>query len=201
MIEGNATPLMPNADEPSQDWLTRYQPWLAVLARMEIDSRYQAKFSASDAVQQTLMEAWQGREKVRGTSEGERLAWLRKILANQLARLARHYGAVKKRDAAREISLDQSLAASSMRLENLIAADISSPSGQAMRRERQLLLADVLARLPADYREVIILRNLEGLSHEDVARRMKRNPGAVRMLWLRALAQLREEMQRMASSW
>ena len=56
------------------------------------------------------------------------------------------------------------------------------------------MLADVLARLPADHREVIILRTLEGLPHEEVARRMGRTPGAVRMLWVRALAGLRAAM-------
>ena len=52
-------------------------------------------------------------------------------------------------------------------------------------------LADVLAALPDDYREVIILRNLEGLSHAEIAQRLNRSPGAVRMLWVRALAALR----------
>ena len=56
-------------------------------------------------------------------------------------------------------------------------------------------LADVLARLPDDYREVIVLRNLEGLSHEEAARRMGRSVGAVRMLWVRALARLRRELK------
>jgi len=56
-------------------------------------------------------------------------------------------------------------------------------------------LADVLARLPEDYREVIVLRNLEGLSHEEAARRMGRGVGAVRMLWVRALARLRRELK------
>jgi RNA polymerase sigma-70 factor, ECF subfamily len=191
----------PTLDDSSHPWLTRYQPWLEVLARLEIDSRYQAKFSASDAVQQTLLEAWQGRDQFRGTSEGERQAWLRKILANQLARLARHYGAVQKRDAAREVPLDQSLANSSLRLGNLLAGDGSSPSAQAIRHERQVLLADVLDRLPADYREVLILRNLEDLPHDEVARRMNRSPGAVRMLWLRALTQLRHELQQLSDEW
>jgi RNA polymerase sigma-70 factor (ECF subfamily) len=39
---------------------------------------------------------------------------------------------------------------------------------------------------------VIVLRNLEGLSHEETARRRGRSTGAVRMLWVRALARLRE---------
>ena len=45
-----------------------------------------------------------------------------------------------------------------------------------------------------DYREVIILRNLEGLSHNDVARRMDPGVEAVRMLWVRALARLRQAL-------
>ena len=57
-----------------------------------------------------------------------------------------------------------------------------------------VLLADVLNRLPADYREVIVLRNLENLPHEAVAARMNRSPGAARILWVRALAALREQL-------
>jgi RNA polymerase sigma-70 factor (ECF subfamily) len=92
------------------------------------------------------------------------------------------------------VSLEQALAQSSQRLGEVLAASGSSPSQQAARHEQEVRLADVLARLPADYREVIILRNLEGLSHEEVARRMGRQVGAVRMLWVRALAGLRDEL-------
>jgi RNA polymerase sigma-70 factor (ECF subfamily) len=78
----------------------------------------------------------------------------------------------------------------------MMVAPGTSPSGQAVRHEREVLLAEVLARLPADYREVIVLRNLQGLDHEEVAKRMGRSSGAVRMLWVRALAQLKLEMER-----
>ena len=64
----------------------------------------------------------------------------------------------------------------------------------AGRHELELRLADALARLPADYAEIILLRNVEGLPHEEVARRMGRGVGAVRMLWVRALARLRQEL-------
>jgi RNA polymerase sigma-70 factor (ECF subfamily) len=57
-----------------------------------------------------------------------------------------------------------------------------------------VLLAEALSRLPEDYRKVIVLRNLEGLSHEEVATRMGRAVGAVSMLWLRALSRLRREL-------
>ncbi len=51
-----------------------------------------------------------------------------------------------------------------------------------------------MEKLPADYRDVLVLRHLEGLPFADVAKRMGRSPGAVRMLWLRALELLRKMM-------
>jgi RNA polymerase sigma-70 factor (ECF subfamily) len=54
-----------------------------------------------------------------------------------------------------------------------------------------VVLADRLAQLPDDYREVLVLRNLQGLPFEEVAERMERSVGAVRMLWLRAIEKLR----------
>jgi RNA polymerase sigma-70 factor (ECF subfamily) len=48
-----------------------------------------------------------------------------------------------------------------------------------------------MAQLPDDYRDVLVLRNLQGLPFEDVARRIDRSVGATRMLWLRAIEKLR----------
>lgn len=186
--DGSADP-----QRPRTEWLVQYEPWLRLIARLEIDSRFRGKFSASDAVQQTLMEAWRGWDGFRGESLEQRLAWLRKILAHQLAHLARQFVGTQKRDLSREVSLERSLAQSSLRLESFLAADATSPSMHAVRGERQLLLARVLNQLPSDYREVIVLRNLRELPHAEVARRMGRSEAAVRMLWIRALAQLRVE--------
>jgi RNA polymerase sigma-70 factor (ECF subfamily) len=57
-----------------------------------------------------------------------------------------------------------------------------------------LQLAAALERLPDDYRVVIILRHIEDLPYSEIAGRMKRSEGAVRMLWVRALAQLRNDV-------
>jgi RNA polymerase sigma-70 factor (ECF subfamily) len=176
------------------DLLRRYQGWLALLARLQIDRRFQGKFGASDVVQQTLLEACRALPQFRGRTEAELTAWLRQILAHVLAHEFRRYHGTRRRDSAREVSLEQELAESSRRLGDVLEAPGSSPSEQAARREQEVRLADVLARLPDDYREVIVLRNLEGLSHEEVARRMSRSGGAVRMLWVRALARLRQEL-------
>lgn len=177
--------------------LLRYQPWLRLLARLEIDSRFQGKFDASDIVQQALLEACRALPQFRGQTEAELAAWLRQILAHVMAHEIRRYHGTQQRDLDREVSLDQSLAQSSQKLGEMLAVSGSSPSQQAARHEQELILADVLARLPDDYREVVILRNLEGLSHEEVAQRMGKSAGAVRMLWVRALARLRQELDRL----
>jgi RNA polymerase sigma-70 factor (ECF subfamily) len=177
--------------------LIRCRPWLKLLARLQIDSRLGGKFDASDVVQQTLLEACRAFPQFRGGTEAEFLAWLRQILAHVLAHEVRRYRGTQGRDLDREISLEQALAWSSQRLGDVLAAPGSSPSQQAARHELEVLLADALTRLPKDYREVIILRHLEGLSHEEVARRMGRSAGAVRVLWVRALAHLRGEIDRL----
>jgi RNA polymerase sigma-70 factor (ECF subfamily) len=80
-------------------------------------------------------------------------------------------------------------------METALVSRYSSPSSHARCRERAACLADQLARLPADYRDVLILRNLEGLPFAEVARRMGRTAGAVRILWVRAVDQLRRLLQ------
>jgi RNA polymerase sigma-70 factor (ECF subfamily) len=176
--------------------LRRYRPWLHLLARMQLDRRTQGKFDASDVAQQALLEACRALPQFRGRTEAELTAWLRQILAHVLAHEVRRYHGTRRRDPARERSLEQELAESSQRLGAVLAAPGPSPSQQAARHEEEVRLAEVLARLPDDYREVIVLRNLHGLSHEEIAGRLGRSAGAVRMLWVRALARLRQELER-----
>ena len=98
------------------------------------------------------------------------------------------------RDARREEELRAELDNSSRMLGGELAASLTSPSQQAVHREEAVLLADALDALPTAYREVIILRHLEGLTFPDVARRMERTEDSVEKLWVRALARLREAL-------
>ncbi len=184
-----------SADLASAPQLNQYRDWLRLLARLQVDTRFQGKFDASDIVQQTLLEACRDLPKFRGQTQGELLAWLRGILAHVIGHQVRRYGRTLARDAGREVSLDASLAATSCALAHVLAADQTSPSQNVAREEEGVRLAQVLESMPADYREVLILRNLEGLSHEAVAQRMNRSPGAIRMLWVRALARFRAEFE------
>jgi RNA polymerase sigma-70 factor, ECF subfamily len=172
--------------------LELYRRYLALLARVQIGQRLQGKADASDLVQETFLEAHRQFGNFRGTTEAQFVCWLRKILAANLADLLRRYLGTQGRDVRLEREIEGAFDQSSVLLDRGLVAEQSSPSQQAAGREQAVLLADALARLPDDYRDVLVLRHLEGLTFPEVARRMGRSLDSVEKLWMRALARLRQ---------
>lgn len=177
--------------QPGERPLEDYRDYLRLLARVQLDPRLRAKMDASDAAQQAILQAHQARAQFRGTTEAERLAWLRAILANVLAAAARQFD-TGARDVGRERSMEADLGPSSSRLECLLAADQTSPSQRAVRGEDLLRLAAALARLPEEQRWVVELHYLQGMPVAEVAGRMARTRPAVVGLLFRGLRKLRE---------
>ncbi len=171
--------------------LEAYRDYLTLLARVQIGRRLQGKADASDLVQETFLQVHRNFPRFRGTTEGELLGWLRQILAAQLAGLLRRYLGTRRRDVRFERELAQELEESSQALDRGLVARESSPSSQAVRREHAVLLAEALARLQDDERELLILRHLEHLSFPEAARRMGQTLDRVKKLWPRALERLR----------
>jgi RNA polymerase sigma-70 factor (ECF subfamily) len=180
---------LPNIDLASE----RFRPYLRLLAEAQLGRRGWPGVDPSDIVQQTLLDAYKDRENYRGQSEGERLAWLRRLLACNLADAARSLGRAK-RDLRRVRSLEDALDHSSARLESWLAADQSSPSCRAIRNEAVLRMAEALGQLAEDNRRALILRHCQGLSLAEISQAMGRTPQAVAGLLKRGLAELRKLM-------
>lgn len=185
--------MSPEADDHGAA-LERYSPYLLLLARMRLDPRLRGKLDASDVVQQTLLEAHQARGQFRGTTQAEEAAWLRQILARNLANALRDI-LRGKRDVRREQSLEAAVEESSRRLEAWLAAEQSSPSERAERHEQGVRLAEALAALPEAQREALTLHHLEGRPLEEVASHLGRSREAVAGLIKRGLRQLREQLR------
>lgn len=176
--------------------LESYRHYLKLLARTGIDTSLQGKADPSDLVQETFLKAFHNFRQFQGESEGELIAWLRQILARNLADLVRRFRRAKSRKADREHSLEQLLNSSAAALDNLLVDAAPSSSQSAQRRELSVVLANALAELSDEQREVIVLRSLEEREWDEVARKMHRSAGAVRMLWVRALKRLRPLIER-----
>lgn len=175
--------------------LEQYEPYLTLMARLQVGRRLQGKVDESDLVQETYLEAHRDFHRFRGQSEGEFLAWLRQILAHNLANAIRRYCGTQARDLHLERELHREFDESWKMLDAGLVAKQSSPSHQASRRERAVMLANALDRLPDDYREAIVLRHLEGLSFPQVAERMCRTEDSVKKLWARALGRLKRALE------
>lgn len=176
--------------------LEQYRHYLHLAARMQLGWRWRERVRPSDLVQETFLQASRHFGDFAGRSEREWRGWLRMILRRRLLRQVHKQLLPGAIGVPREMPLKPDAAGSDGSSTGAGGEPIhpgSSPSAPVRRRELADLMAERLARLAAPYRDVLVLRNLEGLSFAEVARRMGRSIGAVRVLWLRALDKLRRQ--------
>jgi RNA polymerase sigma-70 factor (ECF subfamily) len=166
--------------------------YLLLVGQRELATDLQAKGGASDLVQETLLDAVRAFPAFHGSSEAELLAWLRRLLLNNLVSFTRRYRAADKRQVGREVRL---ATGSSSGGAAGVVADAPSPSHQAMEGEQAEALRRALERLPGDYRRVLLLRFQEDLSFEDIGRLLGLTPNAARKLWARAVKRLQQETE------
>lgn len=176
--------------------LERYRNYLALLARGRIGNALHAKIAPSDVVQETLLKAYERFAQFQGATEKELATWLRRILVRHVIDVSRRYKTAAARQVGRERAMEEIVGQSSLALNDLLAASGLSPSQGAYQRELGVILADALAHLDDDHREVIILRHLEGRDWTEIGLRMDRSPKAAGMLWARALEKIRPLIER-----
>jgi RNA polymerase sigma-70 factor (ECF subfamily) len=170
-----------------------YSSYLTLIARLQVNRQFHGRFSASDVVQDVLLRARERMGEFRGTTEPEFLAWLRRILASRLVSLARYHLA-GVRDVRRERRLNDAVDQSSLDIAQRLAGPGDAPSERASQHEQGVLLAEALDQLPADYREVLVMRHLEGKSFAEIAQTMSRTIPSIKSLWTRAVTKLRTRL-------
>jgi RNA polymerase sigma-70 factor, ECF subfamily len=178
--------------------MARYRNYFKMLADVRMGPWLQARVSGSDLVQETFLEATRDLTSFRGTTEEELLAWLKTILLNNVQRTIEFHVVARKRSVHRELSLDHfnDVNASSAAFDDALAGQIAQPGEQANRHELLVIVADCIAELSDEHRQMIVLRSLQGQKYETIAELTSRSEAACRMAWLRALEQLRKAFAR-----
>ena len=129
----------------------------------------------SDVLQETLLRSYRSVTRFEWRGEESFLRWLGGIVENVVLEIARR--------GARHPAFQ---------LEHDVSADRVSPSRAMRQDERFDRLHDAIKNLSSEYRDVIMLSRIEGLTFEEIAGRMNRSPAAVKQLLWRALKKLKE---------
>jgi RNA polymerase sigma-70 factor (ECF subfamily) len=165
--------------------------YLLLIAEQELEQELRAKGGASDLVQQTFLEAQRDFSHFDGTTHEALLAWMRRMLLNNLANFRRDFRR-QKRLVAREVRLSGD-DESSVR-DRVLPSDTPTPSGAVMLDEQARELECALQKLPDDYRRVIDLRYREERTFEEIGELMQRSSNAARKLWSRAIECVQQEL-------
>jgi RNA polymerase sigma-70 factor (ECF subfamily) len=168
--------------------LDQFREYLTQVARRELGADLAAKVSASDLVQETFLAAGRDAVQFQGAGPAGLQGWLKGILKHLVCNTRRRYRETGKRRIDRELDAG---AASRWAAVSLSA---TSPSGHAMRCEREEALRRALMTLPEHYRSVIEWHHHERLPFDAIAGRLGVSAEAARKVWGRALQRLREAL-------
>jgi RNA polymerase sigma-70 factor (ECF subfamily) len=167
--------------------------YLLLVAEHELASDLRAKGGASDLVQQTNLEAVRDFGHFHGQTEADWLAWLRRLLLNNLVSFTRLYRDTEKRQVTREVPLEPGSSTDPRGIEPRAGGD--SPSELIVKAEADEAIRRAVERLPEDYGRVIKLRYGEGRSFEEIGALLGLTANAATKLCLRAVRRLQQEME------
>ena len=158
----------------------------ALLYRLTEDAE-----EARDLTQETFLRAFQSIERFRGDADLK--TWLYRIAINQ-ARNRWRWWRRRRRDST--VSLDAQDGTSDQTLgSRLQDASSLSPEQETLARERETALRTALRSLGRPYREAVILRDVEGMSYEEIAATLEISVGTVKSRISRGRLELRKKLE------
>ncbi|MCK6457688.1 MAG: RNA polymerase sigma factor [Phycisphaerae bacterium] len=155
---------------------------LEVLLRARLPRVLRARVDVEDIMQETYVRAFQRFRRIPDVTPEVFRRWIVHIALRELKRAFERNAGTQKRDVVLERHVESA--------SHFPKSPGGTPSSFVGRLESAGILAEVLEALPRDYKEVILLRDFEGQPAAAIAERLRRSPGAVDVLYHRALVRL-----------
>jgi RNA polymerase sigma-70 factor (ECF subfamily) len=148
------------------------------------------KVEAEDILQETAIQALRYLPET-DLSQRDPFGWLCQLAEQRIIDAHRKWVECQKRAAEREVPLHAPAGADGKgELLDLLAASLTTASEAFSRNLRGIRLQDALAQLPEESHSALHLRYVDGLPTKEIARRLGKSDGAVRVLLTRTLARL-----------
>ena len=183
--------LAKDGDESALERLYRaYGERVRWMARFRMGKVLRSRLESMDLVQDVFVNAFGALEDFTYKNEGDFLRWLSKITQNALAdNLDKLHAA--KRDIRKEHRLSSHNSATDGVLREVQGnLDATTPSVIMSKREDLSKLEKAIDEIKPEYRDIIVLSKIEGLSYKEIGKRLGKSPDAVRMLMPSAMAEL-----------
>lgn len=142
---------------------------------------------ACDVVQESFLSAWRASGKFRGDARFS--TWLTGIVLNRARNHLAQRAARVRRDG---ISLDDPAHSAYGKFVDGLCAQGASPAERLERREVEARVQACIGRLDGEQREVIVLRDIQGFSYEEIGAMLKMPDGTVKSRLFRARIALKE---------
>jgi RNA polymerase sigma-70 factor (ECF subfamily) len=173
--------------------LSQQNASLLAFIRSRIGGHLARKIEPEDILQEASIEALRSLPTA-PLKDWSPLQWLFQICERKIIDAHRRFFQSQKRNAAREAALPAGSDGGGG-IADLLAASMTTPSEAFSRDERQLRMLAALDTLPDDQREALRLRYLVGLPSKEIAAKLGKSDGAVRVMLSRSLARLQEMLQ------
>ena len=159
-----------------EDLVKRYERKVFHLAYGFVQDRA----TADDLAQEVFIKAYVSQSKFQAKSEFG--TWLYRVAVNHIKDYLR-----KNKRRMKGIPLEKAG-------DRALASSDLGPDEQRLREGEREIVQAALARLPEKYRVILTLRDIDGLSYEDISGILKLSPGTVDSRLHRARRKLREKL-------
>jgi RNA polymerase sigma-70 factor (ECF subfamily) len=174
------------------EYVTANRRQLSAFIERQLGPALRRKVEVDDIFQELSVEAVRA---LPGTdfTQREVFGWLCQIAERRIIDAHRRFFGAQKRAAGREVPLgtpggDSRQAA----IIDMLVASMTTPTQALSRNMKEVQLLEALATLPQDQREALRMRYVEGLPSKDIAARLEKSDGSVRVMLSRALARLQQ---------
>jgi len=177
------------------EFFQRRRDQLLVYVERNMGQALRRKLDPEDIVQEAGIECVRSVSKV-DLSQRDPFSWMCQVAERRIVDAHRRFFEAQKRDAGLEVPLGSpGNQTGKGGLVELLVASITSPSQAFSREQRHLRLAQALQELPELTQEALRLRYVEGLATKEIAQRLEKSDGAVRVMLTRAVKRLEELLQ------
>jgi RNA polymerase sigma-70 factor (ECF subfamily) len=166
------------------------RPQLLAFIERRLGAALRRKIEPDDVLQETSAEAIRG---LKGAELADRdvFGWLCQMAERRIIDAHRRF-ASQKRDSGREVPIHSPVDSDHGGIIDLLVASMTTASKAFSRDQKQIRMMAALESLPSEHREALRMRYLEGLPSKDIAARLNKSDGAVRVMLTRSLAKLQE---------